>query len=123
MATAAYRRANTTSEHDSSSSSEGNTTDEEYFKIIGGIDDTENDEEEAPWMKEMRESFENADINRDGTLSLTEMISMMNKERQKAPPELAARMEALELKVKETNEKLDRILELLQPPEKKGGIW
>jgi len=66
MATAAYKKKTNSSRNDnsSSSSSEGDTTDDEYFKLLaGGGDDDGTDEEEPPWMKEIRESFENADIN------------------------------------------------------------
>ena len=73
-------------------------------------------------MKELRESFESADINKDGNLSLPEMLRMMAKQRQQAPPELTKRIVALETKLKETKEKLDLILELLQPSKKKG-LW
>jgi len=43
---------------------------------------------------------------------------MMSKQRQQPSPEMTARIDALEEKVKETNEKLDRILELLQPEQR-----
>lgn len=64
MATAAYKKKmNSSSNDNTSSSSEGDTTDDEYFKLLAGGGDDDTDEEEAPWMKELRESFESADIN------------------------------------------------------------
>ena len=144
MATAAYRRAtannnasqdNTNKMNSSGSSSEGDTTDDEYFKLLagGGDDESKNGGEEAPWIKEIRETFERADANKDGTLSLTELLALMTQQRAQqqsqqqpqaqASPEWTTRLEALEGKLQETNEKLDRILDLLQPPiNKKKGM-
>jgi len=117
MATAAYRRAQQSPNDDStcsSSSGGGDTTDDEYFKLIAGGGDDSDDEEESPWMKE----FRNADINQDGTLSMSEMIEMMK--RRQSSPELSARIDALEAKVNENCDKLDLILELLQNSKRKG---
>jgi hypothetical protein len=79
MARKAHRRTKDDNDNkidDDSSTTSHNTTDEEYFALIaGGDDDDEDDAEEeveAPWMKRVREAFEAADENADGTLSLME---------------------------------------------------
>lgn len=42
--------------------SDGGTTDEEYFKLISGLESP--DEDETPFMKQQREKFEQADVDR-----------------------------------------------------------
>jgi Ca2+-binding EF-hand superfamily protein len=120
-------RSNRTTSSTSDESEDEDTTDEEYFKIIAG-DDEGGGAEETPMMKKLRESFENADINMDGTLTLKEFIEMQGS----LPPlgatsagpsddtfrSLTSRVQDLEAKVDRNNEKLDRILELLV--ERKG---
>jgi hypothetical protein len=109
---------------------DGYSTDEEYLKIIAGAeDDGEASETETPFMKQLREAFLSADGDASGSLTLEEFVRM-----QAAIPATAVtaeggltqvvennrtsdRMVALEAKVEANNQKLDRILALLQ----KGG--
>jgi Ca2+-binding EF-hand superfamily protein len=114
-----------------SNDDDGDSTDEEYLKIIAGEEDDnsgETTEKESPFMKKLRESFLEADADADGTLTLQEFLRM-----QAAIPatgttgggltqlvesnRMSDRMVALEAKVEANNQKLDRILALLQ----KGG--
>jgi voltage-gated potassium channel len=107
---------------------DGYSTDEEYLKIIAGAEDDggETSETETPFMKQLREAFLSADGDADGSLTLQEFLRM-----QAAIPATAGtaeggltqlvesnrtsdRMVALEAKVEANNQKLDRILELLQ---------
>jgi hypothetical protein len=107
---------------------DGYSTDEEYLKIIAGEEDSgeTSTESETPFMKQLRESFLAADADADGSLTLKEFIRMQ----QAAIPttvsaeggltqlvesnRMSDRMVALEAKVEANNQKLDRILELLQ---------
>jgi hypothetical protein len=99
------------------SSTSHNTTDEEYFALIaGGADDDDDDvveEVEQPWMKRVREAFEAADENADGTLSLQEARHLFLATGGGIGADFATttttsrRLEVLEAK-------MDRILQLLE---------
>jgi voltage-gated potassium channel len=112
----------------SSSSSDGDddySTDEEYLKIIAGEDGEETTETETPFMKELREAFLKADTDTDGTLTLQEFMRMQQAAHSSmatttggltavVDSNMSDRIQALEVKVDANNQKLDRILELLQ---------
>jgi hypothetical protein len=112
----------------SSSSSDGDddySTDEEYLKIIAGEDGEETTETETPFMKELREAFLKADTDTDGTLTLQEFMRMKQAAHSSratttggltavVDSNMSDRIQALEVKVDANNQKLDRILELLQ---------
>ena len=99
-----------------SSSTDGivDTTDEEYFRIIAG----EEEEDEEEWQREQRSKFDQADGDRDGTLTVAEFLALQQADKDSATPKgdvkLVQRLEALEERMDETNRKLDRILQLLQ---------
>jgi voltage-gated potassium channel len=109
-------RSSMTASSSSDSSGGGDTTDDEYFKLIAGeTDDDDDDEsEETPWMKQIRQVFQNSDRDGDGTLTLAEATNLIATAHQGNLGDLTARVNSLEVKTRETNEKLDRILELLQ---------
>jgi hypothetical protein len=110
-------------DYDSGTTS-NNTTDDEYFALIAGDDDDDDDDEaaevEAPWMKRVREAFEAADENADGTLSLMEARNLFVTPTAGAPLLTGAvvgdkndvttqtrRLDVLEAK-------MDRIIQLLE---------
>ena len=120
-----------TSSSTSSSSAYSNTawfddsdysTDEEYFKIIAG-----DDGEEEGIDEKLRQQFQNADQNADGTLSLREFQATIQQQhrgleqdssrttalREAELESLRQRMEKIERQVTECNSKLDKIIEKL----------
>lgn len=112
MARRARKRSQQEDSYMSSSSSD-NTTDDEYFRLIAG-DDGEDEGEEEPWMRRVRQAFENADENHDGTLTLQEAKDlMMNGAFQPDQGALAGRLAKLESEVAANSQKLDKILKLL----------
>lgn len=105
------------SSSNSSSSSDGDTTDDEYFRVIAGEeDDGDENEHETPWMKRVREAFEKADRDADGTLTLDEATNLIATANQQGSPgdDLAGSVNSMEAELKETNKKLDLILQLLK---------
>lgn len=104
QSTSATLSSSTDSDH------EIDTTDEEYFKIIAGEEPVE-EVPEDPFLKQLRESFQRADADMDGTLTLSEFMKMQSST---APSEgLVTRINNIELQIQETNDKLDRIIEAL----------
>jgi len=100
--------------------SDSDTTDEEYFQIIAGEDPLGGDQaKETPWMKELREKFEKADADFSGTLSLNEFLKMQGSLAQEGGATdptvqaLSNRLTALESRMQENSEKLDRILTIV----------
>jgi voltage-gated potassium channel len=103
---------------DYDNSSGGNSTDEEYFKIIAGEDNELEDDASKAWMKAQMLSFQKADVDNSGTISLREYLQMQsakeNEDDKVADGASRLQLETLEKKVNKNCEKLDRILELLE---------
>ena len=103
----------------SSSSSQGsdNSTDEEYFKIIAGEEEEKEEDDAAKaWLHAQKLSFQRADVDRSGTISLQEYIEMQrSRDNERGGESITVeRIEELERKLNCNCEKLDKILELLQ---------
>jgi Ion transport protein len=116
----------------SSSSSDGETTDEEYFRVIAGEGDGDesntDDAKKSQWMQEVREAFVKADSDGTGTLSLAETASLLAATTTStcdavgengavaATPfhTVLNRLDRYEEDLRQTNQKLDLILHLLQ---------
>ena len=128
MAKLSWRRAKKTSASSSSSSyssddgnSSGHSTDEEYFKIIAGEDEEEGESEASKaWMRAQKLSFQKADTDNSGSISMTEYIRMQIEKDNAAATAVVSngasqlRIETLEKKVNENCRKLDRILDILE---------
>jgi voltage-gated potassium channel len=101
---------------------ESTDTDEEYFKIIAGEeddDDGNNDSNKTPEelarQQALRAAFAQADVNADGSLSLTEVSKLQSLlKADDSTRLLTGRMEAMETRVNDNTKKLDRILEILE---------
>lgn len=103
-----------------SGSSSDNTTDDEYFRLIAGDDDDGDEADEEPWMRRVREAFETADINHDGTLTLKETKNLVMAggfQGGAGGPDFERRLSSLEEVVASNTKKLDKILEILSTKE------
>ncbi|KAL7574241.1 hypothetical protein ACA910_012496 [Epithemia clementina (nom. ined.)] len=114
--------ANCSSSSTSSFDSDENTTDEEYFKLIAGEEEDDSDSKAAR-DRELREQFISSDGNQDGSLTLSEFISLSDKYRSNpaiakraATGDLEQRLLKVERAMAENTIKLDRILQLLEKP-------
>lgn len=131
-----WRRANKPTDSSSSSSyssdedgnSSGHSTDEEYFKIIAGEGEEEGESEATKaWMKAQKLSFQKADTDNSGSISMREYLQMQSA-RKNSDDEAAAaaggssttgiisrlQFEVLENKVNDNSKKLNRILKILE---------
>lgn len=103
---------NASSIRESSTSEEDlDTTDEEYFKIIAGEElDGDEGAPEDPLTRKLREAFENADTNMDGTLTLSEFIRLSASD----TGSIQERVDKLEAQAVENAQKLDLIISMMQ---------
>jgi hypothetical protein len=107
-----------TAENDNwSFSSDDYSTDEEYRRIIGGDGYSDDDDED----EEARQSFQSADVNRSGNISLTEFLAFSRERADDATKlatskntELGSRLDMLEKTVEDNSKKLDRVCQLLE---------
>jgi voltage-gated potassium channel len=112
-------------------SSDGDSTDEEYLRIIAGEDGAgeATPPVETPFMKQLRESFLQADADADGNLTMSEFMRLQTSLPPNVTEDLTTvvqttlenRVHSLEAMVQANNEKLDRVLELLQPTAAHAG--
>jgi len=111
----------------SSSSEGGDTTDDEYMAIIAGGDGSDGDANDGPdaAIKHLMRAFQTSDTNVSGTLSMDEFVALMTDPSIASQQTtlvgmaasvgwLAQRVKSLEHETKETNAKLDRLLEILE---------
>ena len=100
-------------------------SDEEYRKIIAGADDVGESDEDAAAKK----AFMLADIDKSGSISLTEYLAMSREQAATSKTaesssllnssDVSARLLSLEERVEENSKKLDKIVEILQDLEKR----
>jgi hypothetical protein len=112
------RRMSRASSSYDASSTEDYSTDEEYQKIIAG-EDTDDEDDDA--TKEAIKLFLQADVDGSGSISLKEYLEMsrLNHPVHEATGQeghLGARLGALEKKVDDIAEKVNRLCDALAPP-------
>jgi voltage-gated potassium channel len=108
-------------------SSNDYSTDDEYLKTIAGGVDSGNGEDDG--TERLKHDFQIADVDRSGTISLSEYIKLSremtekngsvqanieNASKGEVPELMTGRLHELEKKVEANSEKLDRIVALLE---------
>lgn len=86
------------------------TTDEEYRKIIAGEEGVDDDNEK---MKQLMSEFESIDVDKSGSVNLTEFIEYQKNLSRESDKKLETRVQTLEDKVDKMNKNLEKLVTLL----------